>query len=225
MSETGLLPALIGITAITLSAQPVQYTFSLANRAKISTAIVDPEGNVYFAGSTTVSLPTTPGAFQTTFAPCPPVAADPNHPLGRAGCSWGFIGKLSPAGTIVWLTYLPEPNGNSSITNIAFDRRRNVYVTGASQTVDGLPPAFPVTPGAFETNPQANGIFIAELTASGSGLVYATYFSKISSINTIFPDGDGNCTWECGQRVWSIFRCCIRFPEWRLRSNRDTWLN
>jgi uncharacterized protein (TIGR03437 family) len=166
--------------------------FSLMTGAQFTAAAVDPDGNVYFSGSTSVALPTTPGAFQGTFAACDPVAGDRTH-LGRPGCSWAFVGKLSPTGTLIWLTYVPEPNGNSSVAQIAIDGHRSVYLAGTYQTVDNLPSAFPVTAGAFETMPQGTfGVFIAKLNSFGSGLVYATYFNKINYVAALRPDGDGN---------------------------------
>src|ERR1019366_1127190 len=139
MPGSVLLFALNGIALITLSAQsssppetlpqtssavpaptadPVQYTFSLARGAEIAAATVDQAGNVYFTGSTGVQLPATPGAFQATFAPCAAVIGTVQHP-GHVACSWAFVGKLAPDGSIVWLTYLADPNGSSTIGKIA----------------------------------------------------------------------------------------------------------
>jgi uncharacterized protein (TIGR03437 family) len=189
---TGHLPALWAIAVLPLSAGPARYTFSLTAGAKITAATVDPEGNAYFAGSTSVALPTTPGAFHRTFAACAPVPGDRTH-LGRPGCSWAFAGKLSPDGALLWLTYVPEPNGSSSIGQIAIDPRRDVYLAGTYAAVDGLPSAFPVTPGAFETAPPGPaGVFVAKVSSSGSELSYATYFGRINSIGAICPDRDGN---------------------------------
>jgi uncharacterized protein (TIGR03437 family) len=176
--------------------EPVQYTFSLTHEFSsvvgFTAATVDAAGNVYFAGSTGVPLPTTPGVLQGVLATCPPIPSD-RTTLGRPGCSWAFVGKLSPEGTLVWLTYVPEPNGNSRIGKIAVDGAGNVYLAGAYETVDNLPSAFPVTPGSFETTPQGtSGTFLAKLNSSGSKLVWATYFNNVNGVGALYPDTNGN---------------------------------
>lgn len=193
MIRSGLI--LLSITALvaqvmprhpipSLSGGPFRFTYSLPG-AQISTATVDSAGNVYFGGTTSVALPTTQGAFQGAFHAC---AA--NNAILQPSCEWAFVGKLSRAGSLIWLTYLADPNGNSTITAIAADGRGNVYVAGSASPVNNLPPAFPVTPGAFST--IGPGAFLAELNPAGTGLVYATYFFVNLSIQTLVPTGDGS---------------------------------
>ncbi|MGD1094426.1 MAG: SBBP repeat-containing protein [Bryobacteraceae bacterium] len=198
MPRAGLFFAVHGIAAVTLSAQlsstpetPVRYTFSLAIGAQITAATVDQGGNLYLGGSTNVPLPATSGAFQATFGACPATAGEP--PVGHPPCSWAFVGKLSPSGSIIWLTYLADPNGSSIVKKIAVDARGSVYVAGTYGTMDNLPSKFPVTTGGFETSTDSMfGVFIAELNPSGSQLVYATYFNQINSVSAIQPDSEGN---------------------------------
>ncbi|MBZ5580542.1 MAG: hypothetical protein LAP40_28670 [Acidobacteriia bacterium] len=205
MGKVGLF---LSIWAVTLSgesalavsvpaSEPLQYTFSFdqsfpSTGAGFTAAAVDAGGDVYFAGSTQVPLPTTPGVFQGVFAACAPITA-PKGILLRPACSWAFVGQLSPDGTLLWLTYVPEPNGSSTIGQIAVDAAGSVYVSGSFQTVDGLPSAFPVTPGAFEVTPQGTGgVFLAKLNATGSKLVWATYFNNLNLVHTLDPDSSGN---------------------------------
>lgn len=181
-------------------ADPIQYAFSLtAGFASgpggpfLTAATVDAAGNVYFGGYTAVPVPTTSGVFQSAFAACTPLPISKTNPEGRPGCSWAFAGKLSPEGALLWLTYVPEPNGNSTIDTIAVDVAGSVYLAGNYVTVDNLPSAFPVTPGAFETSTQAiSGVFLATLNSLGSKLVWATYFNNVSFVNAVYPDSDGN---------------------------------
>lgn len=168
-----------------LNGGPFRFTYSLPG-AQISAATVDSAGNVYFGGTTSVALPTTPGAFQGSFNACPG-----NSAIFQRSCEWAFVGKLSPAGSLIWLTYLADPNGNSEITAITADGRGNVYVAGSASPVNNLPPAFPVTPGAFSN--IGPGAFLAELNLTGTGLVYSTYFfGKNVAIVALVPDRDGS---------------------------------
>src|SRR5262249_32011622 len=152
---------------------PVQYKFLLTLGAKITVATADSDGNVYFGGSTTAALSSTPGAFQEKFAPCPAVPGDRTH-LGHSSCHWAFAGKLAPDGSVAWLTYVAEPNGNSEVKAIAIDSKKNVYLVANSETVDGRAASFPITSGALDNTPS--GYYIAKLNSSGKALVYATYF-------------------------------------------------
>lgn len=170
-----------------MTEDPFRLTYSLPGGG-VTAASVDSAGDVYFGGTTSVGVPTTPGAFQGTFTPCP-------QGMFRPSCNWAFVGKLSPAGDLIWLTYLADPNGNSTINVIAADSAGNVYVAGAANPVDNLLPAFPVTPGAFSTTgpgPLQLGVFLAELNPSGTRLIYATYFLGGSEILSLVPDQHGN---------------------------------
>lgn len=184
------------LTSLSLYAQspppnPVQYQFSLSyGFGPYSTGFdadaVDAAGNVYFSGSTTSALPTTPGTFQSTFAACPAQRFQP-------ACSWAFVGKLSPSGTLLWLTYIPEPSGSSAIQQLAVDGDGAVYVAGKYAVLNSTTSAFPVTSGAFETTPQSGaGVFLAKLNSTGSKLVWATYFNGIAAVSAIQPDNSGN---------------------------------
>ncbi len=169
---------------------PVQYTFALGPGAQITAATVDPAGNFYFAGNTFAPLPTTPGVYQGTFGAC--AAAVPYSP-GQPGCQWGFVGKLSPTGTLIWLTYLADtvdPKGSTLLSEIAIDAQGGVYVGGIAYSGSGLSTTFPVTPGAFETS--GSGTFIAKFNSSGSSLVYATYLTNIDDVNAMHADRAGN---------------------------------
>ncbi|MGA3186773.1 MAG: hypothetical protein ABSF22_06650 [Bryobacteraceae bacterium] len=169
---------------------PFRFTYSLPSGVLVSVATVDSAGDVYFGGTTGVALPTTQGAFQSTFSAC----AD-NNPIVQPGCKWAFVGKLSPAGSLIWLTYLADLNGNSTISAIAADTKGKVYVAGTASPIGNLPPAFPVTPGAFSTTgpgPNQSGNFLAELNSTGTGLIYGTYFFANLRIVALVPDGNGS---------------------------------
>ena len=121
---------------------------------------VDAAGNAYVAGRTNVSdFPTTAGAFQ---------------PVKSSSFYDAFVTKLNPAGSgLVYSTYL----GGISADNIqqhghiAVDVAGNAYVTSTTDSA-----VFPTTPGAFQpTLGGGRDVFVTQLNAAGSGLVYSSY--------------------------------------------------
>jgi hypothetical protein len=130
---------------------------------------VDSSGNAYVTGLTSAdTFPTTPGAFQTKFAP--------------DTAETSFVTKLNPTGTaLVYSTFLgggSDQNGN----DIAVDSAGNAYVTGFTDSTD-----FPTTSGAFRTALAAGNCgtaaspnacpdaFVTKLNSAGTALVYSTY--------------------------------------------------
>jgi hypothetical protein len=117
---------------------------------------VSPTGEVYAAGGASADFVTTPGALQGV-AP---------------GLAPAFVMKLDAAGNPVYKTFLGGSFAELA-TGIATDGQGNAYVSGKTRSED-----FPTTPGAFRrVKPTGTETaFLAKLNASGSGLVYATYF-------------------------------------------------
>ena len=135
----------------------------------IHAVATDSAGNVYLAGETTSSnFPVTAGAFQTRRGNSP-------------GTIFGFVGqflpnafvaKLSPAGQILWATYLGGSGADAAL-GIAVDAKGSPYVLGYSYS-----PNFPTTPGAYQTTaPPSNRAFVAKFTPDGSSLAYSTFLS------------------------------------------------
>jgi uncharacterized protein (TIGR03437 family) len=129
----------------------------------------DSAGNVYLAGETTSSnFPVTAGAFQTRRGNSP-------------GTTFGFesqfrpnafVAKLSPAGQILWATYLGGSGADAAL-GIAVDSKGSAYVLGYSTSPD-----FPTTPGAYQTSaPLSNRAFVAKFAPDGASLAYSTFFS------------------------------------------------
>jgi uncharacterized protein (TIGR03437 family) len=140
---------------------------------------VDALGNAYVAGSTASSnFPTTPGAFDRSYAEN----------------SDAFAVKLNPAGSaLVYATYLGGSKGGylseasyDSASGIAVDASGNAYLTGQTCSYD-----FPTTPDAFQrylVSWKYNHTFVTQLDASGSGILYSTYLAGI------LGDGPTNIT-------------------------------
>ena len=147
----------------------------------------DAAGNAYVAGGTanpgagggSVDFPTTAGAFQTT-------------PGGGVSDANGdaYVTKLAPDGkTLIWSTYIGG-SGFDDSGGIAVDRAGHVFVRGVTNSPD-----FPTTPGAFQTQqagPSFN-VWVAELAADGSSLVYSTYLGGhgFNSGTGLAIDGSG----------------------------------
>ena len=120
---------------------------------------VDNAGHAYVTGYTMFTgFPTTPGAFQMTYA---------------GGTSDAFVAKLNPAGSaFVYATIL----GGSSFDvgyGIAVDSAGNAYATGYTDSTDfpTVNPLQPMNAGAS----GAGNAFVAKFNPAGSALVYSTY--------------------------------------------------
>jgi hypothetical protein len=129
---------------------------------------VDAAGAAYVTGKTTSpDFPTTPGAFDTTYA-------------GGFG-SDAFVTKVNAAGSgLVYSTFLGGTD-NDNGADIAVDGSGRACVTGAvvaSSISSGS--NFPTTPGAFDTTFNhgfggGSDAFVTKLSVAGSGLVYSTF--------------------------------------------------
>lgn len=135
---------------------------------------VDATGNAYVVGLTeSPDFPTTPGAFDTSFA---------GHP---SGSTFGdmFVAKLNADGSrLIYSTYLGGagleevsgiwPGSNS----LAVDAAGRAYVTGYTQSPD-----FPLTPDALE--PRSGHGFVARLNPAGTDLEFSSYFGGRGTLN------------------------------------------
>ncbi len=164
---------------------------------------LDSQRNIYVAGISGVSDPKiTAGAFQVTHA--------------TRGCAYtlmlGFpcfyqhVAKISADGTtLIYATFLDGTFG-ATPSALAVDSNGNAILAGTTYSSD-----FPVTPGALQTTSTATGTytlqpslffggsppppnsgFISKLNASGSDLLWSTYFSgtredSVSSMS-VAPD-------------------------------------
>lgn len=116
---------------------------------------IDVNDNVYVVGLTaTPGLAPTSGAFDTT--------------LG--GEFDGFVAKLNATGTVKFITYIGG-SGSDIVLDVSVAGSGNVFISGSTDSAD-----FPTTANGFDRtyNGGRDG-FLAELSADGTALLYATY--------------------------------------------------
>jgi hypothetical protein len=146
-------------------------TFLGGSNQEYSTGIaVDRRGSAYVVGYTTsLDMPSTPGAFDTSPAGGMCSSVDL--------CDDTFVIKLNLSGSgLQYATFL----GGSVLdrgNDIVVDERGAAYITGFTNSPD-----FPVTPDAFDTSfPGTYAGFIVKLNPSGTALTYATFIDYILS--------------------------------------------
>jgi hypothetical protein len=122
---------------------------------------LDSAGNIYVAGGTTgFDFPTTANAFQPT-------------PGALRGA--GFLVKYTPAGQVVYSTYLrgagQAPPVGTEVYGLAVDRSGDAFVVGFTNVTD-----FP-TKDPIETahSSQLGEGFLTEFDPTGSSLIFSTY--------------------------------------------------
>ncbi len=175
---------------------------ALSNTPSLSRAFVrkyDPAGNLVFSsyfGGIDLGAVTD---LEVTAAGSPIITgftATGNFPVVNAlqptfrGPYDAFITKLEPSGSaFVFSTFL----GGDSLEQawgLALDSSENIYVVGDTRSEN-----FPVTAGVFQSaNAGGQDTFVSKINASGSALVYSTYFGASGGefAGDIAVDASGN---------------------------------
>jgi hypothetical protein len=137
---------------------------------------VDFAGNVYITGYTdcTGGFPTTPGAFDQIW----------NNGIDSFVCK--INPTLSGASSLIYSTYLGGSNTDRAYA-IAVDSAGNAYITGQT-----LSSNFPTTSNAYDSTYNSNNLFVTKLNASGSALLYSTFFGSSDCGYSIAVDNTGN---------------------------------
>ncbi len=135
---------------------------------------LDTSNNVYIAGLTFSKQFFTRGAFQTNFA-------------GGTFAGDAFVAKFgNPATNLIYLTYLGG-NGDDGAFAIAVDSSSRAFVAGATESTNfpvlNAVPGFHKISGKLDTHDglYPADVFVTELSADGSSLVYSTYLGGNSS--------------------------------------------
>jgi hypothetical protein len=152
----------VAVTKLNATGSALLYsTYLGGSDSSYGSAIaLDSTGNAYVTGSTrSIDFPVTPGAYQGHFG---------------GGVEDAFMAKLSPAGVLVYSTYVGGSDSERG-QGIAVDSAGNAYVGGITASFD-----FPTTPGALQTTYGGPGFwdwdaFVTKLNPAGAALVYSTY--------------------------------------------------
>ncbi|MFH1843452.1 MAG: FG-GAP-like repeat-containing protein [bacterium] len=120
----------------------------------------DSAGYIIVAGMTTsADFPTTPGAYDQTYASGNDV----------------FVVKLHPSGTAIsWGTFIGGASSDEPL-DIALDGSNNIVLSGYTGSSD-----FPTTTGAYDQSfngsaPVYHDVFVFKLSSSGSSLLWSTF--------------------------------------------------
>jgi hypothetical protein len=147
----------------------------------IEALALDTQGNAYVAGDTSGgSLPTTAGAVQE-IPPSP--ACAPNF------CHDAFVAKFSPAGSLVYSTYLAG-EGDDAGKGIAVDASGNAYVAGSTAAL-----YFPIR-NAFQFDYRGPGdAFVTKLNPDASRILFSSYLGGGHVTNSpLATDGQDEAT-------------------------------
>ena len=136
-----------------------------------SAIVLDTSGNIYVAGSTTsLSYPTTAGAYQTTF----PAVMN----CGSPDCAFPFPGsnqyvtKVDPTGSKLIYSTAVTGTRNTGNAGLAVDQAGNAYVTGFAGAT--YPYTVPVPPVPVEQAPFYETLpFLSKLDPGGQTLLFS----------------------------------------------------
>lgn len=154
----------------------------------------DAADNLYVAGSVfgDEGVGPTPGAFQASHS----VQVCAGGPFFGIPCSYQYVAKISADGTrLIYSTFLTGSFGATAAT-LLIDAEGNAVVAGTTNSRD-----YPTTEGAFQReyrvtavprpvisprptiNPPPPTAFISKLNATGTGLVWSTFYSGTGAEN------------------------------------------
>ena len=146
---------------------------------------LDAAGNAYLAGFTSSpNFPVTQNAYDTVY----------DEPTCFDMCEMDvFVAQLNPAGSQLRFATFFGGTSWDSVEGMAIDEAGNIYVAGATRSVD-----LDTTAGSFQPDKNGNGdfdfsAFVASFNPDASELRYATYLGgkpeEQATAITVGPDG------------------------------------
>ncbi len=171
-----------------------------------SNIAVDGSGQITVAGSTTSgNFPTTPGAYDRTFA---------GGTCGTAPylftCSDIFVTRFNVAGSaLVYSTFLGSSD-HDRVAAIGLDNAGQTTLTGSAASQD-----FPTTPGAYDTTfnggprcyTSTGDAYVTRLNANGSALVFSSFLGGSHGDEAFDVDVDST-----GRATVVGLTCSVDFP-------------
>lgn len=162
----------------------LNYSTYIGPLANASSIAVDQNGEAYVTGIAYLGFPTTPGSYQ-------PVGVKSSAGNTWPGGGKPFVAKFNSTGTALLYSTFLSGSGVDWASGIALDGNGDAFVVGSTSSTD-----FPITTGALQTENNASEYagFVAELSSTGSSLLYSTYLggSTWTSINQVAVDPSGN---------------------------------
>jgi hypothetical protein len=183
------------------------YTFPITGVSGNLLMTIDVQGNLYFAGTAAGNFAPTSGSLN--------------------GSGLLAAGKVNAAGN--GLIYAAKFGGTNfdgdTVASIAVDSAGSLYLTGGTSSVD-----FPVTAGAFQTQPPNHSIwaFVSKLNPAGSAFAYSTFLggSSLDNGGQIQVDSAGEA-YVLGSLSPSISRSLpgLSNPPMRTMATMVSWRN
>jgi Beta-propeller repeat len=162
----------------------------------VSSVVVDAAGDAFVTGFTD-----SPDFPVSTNALYPHISGVQNS-RNKAFPGDAFIAELDPSGSnLLYSTYL----GGSQLeagNGITLDSAGNIYVTGLTGSTD-----FPVTNAVQSILKGTNNVFVAEMRADGSPLIFSTYLGGTNS------DSGESLALDAANNIWVTgFTSSTNFP-------------
>jgi uncharacterized protein (TIGR03437 family) len=160
---------------------PGWATYFADAKSTASSVAVDSAGHPYIGGSAQGNLPTTPGAYQTTFQ-------QTETCTGMIGCFPGptsaFVTKFDSAGaSLIYSTYIPTDDHQNTVTDakaLALDASGNTWLAGGGNVVE-----LNATGSALLASTLEPHIDIAALALDSNSNVYAAGSSVAGFLGTL----------------------------------------
>ncbi len=143
----------------------------------ISAIAVDSLGDPFIGGATAGSLPTTSGAYQTSFQQ----SVTSNGFFGVIGPTAGFVTKLNAKGTgLIYSTYVPTDNQQNVVEGV-----QALVVDAAGNAWIGVE----VNPNIVPTGPGAT---VVELNPTGSAVLASAVQPSLGAVAALALDAQSN---------------------------------
>jgi hypothetical protein len=136
---------------------------------------LDASNNIYISGLT--GSPTLHGTYTI------------GAPSSSGSDTAAFVAKFSPAGALIFSTFIGGSNDQAFASAVSLDSSGNIYLSGNTSSA-----TFPTLDPIQKTYGGGDDVFVLELNPSGNALIYSTYLggSKLDYATGVAVDASGN---------------------------------